>query len=51
LSEKYKFRGISNSLEKFVKVHCRCEKGHYKKKCISKIVEKRKGSTDAPSIK
>jgi hypothetical protein len=50
-SWRSKSRGISKSPRKFIKVCWRCgKKGHYKKQCRSKSVERGELSDDAPSI-
>jgi hypothetical protein len=47
----YKSKGRFKSPRKFVKVCWRCGKqGHFKKQCISKSVDKVKGSEGDPSI-
>jgi hypothetical protein len=51
-SGRFKSKGRSKFSGNFVKVCWRCGKdGHYKKQCIYKIVERGKGSEDAPSRK
>jgi hypothetical protein len=50
-SGRSKYKGRSKSLGNFVNVCWRCgKKYHYKKKCRSKIIERGKGSEDAPSV-